>query len=113
MWPENAQVFVAFTLGEATKGRLRDDFLNAAFMGKAQNGRRGMTLSFSCTPLARKSVSFCEGAKWSKLNCQKEKSADLLTILVIFRRNQIVWGWFAVSWYYLDFGQPMQKKTKG
>ena len=40
---------VQFTLGEAPKGRLRDDFLNVAFtLGKAQKGRGGMTLSTSC-----------------------------------------------------------------
>ena len=39
---------MAFTLGGTSKGRQRDDFLNAAFrLGKAQKGRGWMTLS-SC-----------------------------------------------------------------
>ena len=41
------QAFVAFTLGGTSKGRQRDDFLNAAFtLEDAQKGRGGMTLSY-------------------------------------------------------------------
>ena len=44
----NASAFVV-TLGVTSKGRQRDDFLNAAFrLGKAQKGRGGVTL-FSYT----------------------------------------------------------------
>ena len=44
---KHVEVFVAYTLGGTSKGRQRDDFLNAAFtLGNAQNGRAGMTLSF-------------------------------------------------------------------
>ena len=49
LWSKNVQACVAFTLDGTSRGRQRDDFLNAEFtLGGAQKERGGMTVSSYC-----------------------------------------------------------------